>query len=80
MNSGGINDSLSLGGSSTGRSEFRGATRGGNAECVLTDLCLGGAHLMGSDLYKHLNGYFVNHLKMVRAVRCSSLCARRGEG
>jgi cullin 1 len=27
----------------------------------------GGAHLMGSDLYKHLNTYFVSHLKEVRA-------------
>lgn len=26
---------------------------------------------MGSDLYKHLNNYFVSHLKKVRTVRAS---------
>lgn len=44
-----------------------------DALTILSCLCPGGANLMGSDLYKHLNGYFVNHLKMVRAVRCAFL-------
>lgn len=32
-------------------------------------LCVGGANLMGADLYKNLQQYWINHLKEVRAVR-----------
>lgn len=33
----------------------------------------GGANLMGADLYKNLQQYWINHLKDVRAVSLSSL-------
>jgi len=35
-------------------------------------MCVGGANLMGADLYKNLQQYWINHLKEVRAVRTSS--------
>lgn len=71
MNSGGMSETL--GSSSAGtRSAYTSAelhaTR--RAPGLTSDLVMaGGANLMGADLYKHLQQYFISHLKQVREVR-----------
>lgn len=43
---------------------------------ALTKLGSGGANLMGADLYRHLNEYFVSHLATTRKVRESDVPPR----
>lgn len=71
MNQGGINETLGVG--SSGRSTLLPPLF---SSCVhlLTRASVGGANLMGADLYKNLQQYWINHLKEVRAVRPVPSC------
>jgi cullin 1 len=73
MNSGGVNETIGVAASSTRSQSPPPLPHLPTADwlnlTVVFGVHPGGANLMGADLYKHLQQYFISHLKQVREVR-----------
>jgi hypothetical protein len=66
MNTGGLSEPLGLG--NAGRSASFPTATSSIVKGAFTLITPGGANLMGADLYKSLNRYYIHHLEKVRQV------------